>query len=384
MTYQRRIIVKKIEKLKMLSDKAYTLLRKMDKTKLAAIVTTGVLFMTSNIGVMKAKAATVKDTVKVSGQSVNLLLDNSDEGYVLGQLKTGDIIDRLATDGEWDLVSVNGKLGYVSHAYLETYMENNNITYSYAENKDLVITTSEVNFRSIPTTDGNNPLAVIPANYELETLAIVNNEWFMVKFDGQIGFVSMKYTNSLKGNIQQYSPNLTDIEIKNVGYAIRGTTLLGKDFQLNIDKYQTFKIVDENKDYYLVSYQGNIGYVSKKDIEIINGKCVVVDISDQTLELYDGNNLIQNTLVSTGSKGNDTPLGVYSIKGKYKDYYMPTAKVHVENWLPYNGNYGFHDATWQTKPFGVARSHGCTRMPLEEANELYNNVNKGDKVLNKK
>lgn len=372
------------EKIKMVKEKANLLLRKIDKTKLAALVTSGVIFMTSNALTVKAKAETVKDTAMVNSDATSLRLDNDDEGYVLGQLKAGDIVDRLACDGEWDLVSVNGKLGFVAHSYLQNYAENNNITYSYAENKDLVITTSEVNFRSMPTTNGNTPLSVVPANYELETLAIVNDDWFMVKFDGQIGFVSRKYTDSLKGRIQQCSPNLTDVEIKYVGYAVRNTTLFNSVSQMNVDKYQTFKIVDENNEYYLVSYQGNVGYVSKKDIELINGKCVVVDISDQTLELYDGDNLIQNTLVSTGSQGNDTPLGVYSIKGKYKDYYMPTAKVHVNNWLPYNGNYGFHDATWQTQPFGVRRSHGCTRMPLEEANELYDNVSKGDKVLNKK
>jgi lipoprotein-anchoring transpeptidase ErfK/SrfK len=50
---------------------------------------------------------------------------------------------------------------------------------------------------------------------------------------------------------------------------------------------------------------------------------------------------------------------------------------HVEYWMPYDGNYGFHDSAWQTFPYGsqqyrTAGSHGCVHLPLSTMAWLYN------------
>jgi lipoprotein-anchoring transpeptidase ErfK/SrfK len=44
--------------------------------------------------------------------------------------------------------------------------------------------------------------------------------------------------------------------------------------------------------------------------------------------------------------------------------------------VPFNGDFGFHDATWQTMAFGSSEyttkgSHGCVHMPMPAIKWLY-------------
>jgi lipoprotein-anchoring transpeptidase ErfK/SrfK len=44
--------------------------------------------------------------------------------------------------------------------------------------------------------------------------------------------------------------------------------------------------------------------------------------------------------------------------------------------MPFNGDYGLHDASWQTIPFGSAQyhsagSHGCVHVPTDVMAWLY-------------
>jgi lipoprotein-anchoring transpeptidase ErfK/SrfK len=48
----------------------------------------------------------------------------------------------------------------------------------------------------------------------------------------------------------------------------------------------------------------------------------------------------------------------------------------VQYWMPFNGDYGLHDASWQTIPFGSAQyhsagSHGCVHVPTDVMAWLY-------------
>ena len=54
---------------------------------------------------------------------------------------------------------------------------------------------------------------------------------------------------------------------------------------------------------------------------------------------------------------------------------------YVNYWMPYNGGEGLHDATWRDE-FGkdiykTSGSHGCINMPLDIAEQVYNNVEVG-------
>ena len=61
-------------------------------------------------------------------------------------------------------------------------------------------------------------------------------------------------------------------------------------------------------------------------------------------------------------------------------------RYHVKYWIPFHlGVWGFHDASWQTMPFGsqhyVTRgSRGCVHMPLAAIRWLFHWVHYGTHV----
>jgi len=57
----------------------------------------------------------------------------------------------------------------------------------------------------------------------------------------------------------------------------------------------------------------------------------------------------------------------------------------VHYWVPFNGSIGFHDATWQTIPFGsplyqTSGSHGCVHLPTATMAWLYSWLKVGANV----
>lgn len=113
-------------------------------------------------------------------------------------------------------------------------------------------------------------------------------------------------------------------------------------------------------------------------------KWIEVDLSEQKLRAWDGNNLFLETLVSTGLPWWPTPQGEYRIwakvratkmeggTGKYY-YYLPNVPyvMFFENEsVPGFRGYGLHGTYWHNN-FGTQRSHGCVNLPTPIAEKLY-------------
>jgi len=105
---------------------------------------------------------------------------------------------------------------------------------------------------------------------------------------------------------------------------------------------------------------------------------VEVDLSMQYLWAWEGNKVVNQTYVSTGKAGFETPTGTFYILVKYRydtmagtiggeTYYVPDVP-----WTMYFTNYGhaLHGAYWHND-FGTPRSHGCVNLPLWFAEWLY-------------
>lgn len=114
-----------------------------------------------------------------------------------------------------------------------------------------------------------------------------------------------------------------------------------------------------------------------------------VDLDSQHVWIYKDGEVVVSTDCVSGKaiNGCATPEGIYSIMYKVKDTNLrgPGYVSHVNYWMPFNGGVGFHDATWRSTFGGkiyVGRgSHGCVNLPLEYADDVYDNVEQGTPVI---
>jgi len=113
-------------------------------------------------------------------------------------------------------------------------------------------------------------------------------------------------------------------------------------------------------------------------------KHIYVDLTNQTLYAYEGNDLFMQTLVSTG-KWHPTPTGDFKIWLKLRatrmtggtgaDYYdlpnVPFVMFFAGSGVPQGAGFSLHGAYWHNN-FGHPMSHGCVNMRIVDAEKIYN------------
>lgn len=127
--------------------------------------------------------------------------------------------------------------------------------------------------------------------------------------------------------------------------------------------------------------QGMLGLIQPKprpDGVGPDDKWIEVDLYEQTLAAYEGDQLVYATLVSSGLPFWETEQGLFQIWVKIKqrkmsgqdgfpDYYF----LEDVPWtLYFNGSYALHGAYWHDR-FGIKHSHGCVNLSLADAKWLY-------------
>jgi hypothetical protein len=131
------------------------------------------------------------------------------------------------------------------------------------------------------------------------------------------------------------------------------------------------------------------------DVTVVPGrKYIVVDLSEQTLYAYQGDQVILQTLVSTGVEPNSTEIGFFRVRIKYamkdmtgvtdgsgavtsvgtaaegqsgSEYLVPD--VPDVMFINYEAE-ALHGAYWHND-FGQRRSHGCINLPLDVSGFLF-------------
>lgn len=107
---------------------------------------------------------------------------------------------------------------------------------------------------------------------------------------------------------------------------------------------------------------------------------VLVSITEQHLWACQGAKQVESTAVTTGATvdHDETPLGSWRVQAKERNRYLvgPGYRDYVHYWVPFNGDFGLHDAAWQTMPFGSMQyrkqgSHGCVHVPEATMAWLY-------------
>lgn len=117
-------------------------------------------------------------------------------------------------------------------------------------------------------------------------------------------------------------------------------------------------------------------------------KHIYVSIAAQHLWACVGDTLAFDSAVTTGASAltnvhDATPTGTFKINAKARNVHLRGRDANgswddaVAYWIPYIGSvYGFHDASWQTFPFGsplytTQGSHGCVHLPTGTIATVY-------------
>jgi lipoprotein-anchoring transpeptidase ErfK/SrfK len=106
---------------------------------------------------------------------------------------------------------------------------------------------------------------------------------------------------------------------------------------------------------------------------------VLVSVPEQTMHVYRNGILIGRSSVSTGTKGNATPGGVFSILEKKSEHYSkkynnaPMPNMQRLTWT----GIAMHSGQLP----GYPASHGCIRLPFDFSQLLFTATNKGGTVI---
>ena len=120
------------------------------------------------------------------------------------------------------------------------------------------------------------------------------------------------------------------------------------------------------------------------------GRLKVIDVSlgQQVLTLYEDDEPLWNTLVATGVRGADTPIGTYRVAGKvpaarFRGVNVDGSRYDIPNvhWvMPFYGDYTIHGAYWRSV-FGRPGSNGCISMSDANAKVVYDWADEGTLVV---
>lgn len=117
---------------------------------------------------------------------------------------------------------------------------------------------------------------------------------------------------------------------------------------------------------------------SGDDEAATNVNHIVVSLSDQRLYAYHDQQLVAWSNVSSGRSGHETPTGSFTVSEKDVDHH---SSLYDNAPMPYfmrltDEGVGLHAGQLP----GYPASHGCVRLPLSMAKELYQHVESGTRV----
>ena len=105
----------------------------------------------------------------------------------------------------------------------------------------------------------------------------------------------------------------------------------------------------------------------------------IVSLRDQRITVYDAKGWILRAPVSSGTKGRETPAGIFSVIQKVEDHY---SNLYDDAYMPH-----MQRITWSGIALhggvlpGRPASHGCIRLPFDFAERLFDATAMGMRVI---
>jgi len=105
----------------------------------------------------------------------------------------------------------------------------------------------------------------------------------------------------------------------------------------------------------------------------------IVSIKSQQITFYDADGWILRAPVSTGTKGRETPAGIFAVVEKKEDH---RSNMYDDAHMPHMQRITWNGIAMHGGPLpGYAASHGCIRLPFGFANKLFNKTRIGMRVI---
>jgi len=107
-----------------------------------------------------------------------------------------------------------------------------------------------------------------------------------------------------------------------------------------------------------------------------------IDLSQQVLYAYRGDQQINEFVISSGKVLTPTPLGSYEVYSMYEEYTMlgQDGNIPGVKWsMFFHHGYAIHATDWHNS-FGKPMSRGCINMRTDDAKWLYDRVDEGTRV----
>lgn len=194
--------------------------------------------------------------------NVNMRNDDSLYGDIILQIEKDEQLSRiLSCENNWDLVIYKDKIGFVYGDYIRDLSGmNSNLKVSSMEG--YIVANANVNLRLGPSK--NDSIIGRISEYEIaEVLGKTPDGWYLVLYNGNIGYVSADYVKYVKteefsknedGKIFAYSTTSVNFRSEPTKDSKKLATLK-KNSQVEI-------LSQESNGWFKVSYNGQVGYIS--------------------------------------------------------------------------------------------------------------------------
>lgn len=175
------------------------------------------------------------------------------------------------------------------------------------------------------------------------------------------------------------------------------TDILG---DYDVDIYNKISSIEHFKEEYTEDIYTSSAILQSINLDNVNSFAidsktdyfVYVNLKEQTTYVYKGflNNwkLVNTFLCSTGIAGKETPKGIFSVSNRGDWFFAEEFNQGAKYWVQFMGDYLFHsvpfDETQDTivdNTLGVAASHGCIRLAVEDSKWLYDNITDNTKII---
>lgn len=104
-----------------------------------------------------------------------------------------------------------------------------------------------------------------------------------------------------------------------------------------------------------------------------------VDVEQKRLTVFRGDEMVKAYVIATGAWDTPTPVGVFTVTHRFSGQMGGFGTCFLGLNVPW-GNYGIH-GTNKPESIGSNASHGCIRLRVSDAEELYAMIPNGTKVV---